>query len=289
MSRLIDLSYFGAEKQHYHIYAIHDGIREEHHHDYYHLLYVKSGRVEHTHEGSTISLLPGEAFLIPPRFTHKCSFSGEETAAYSLAFSPDLFHSGFSQSNIYRFLSALSLCAAEGDVKLKVVLSAGQQDILEKLLACLIAEQNETPALEYSAAASLISASLYILAQAWGPLSQADSPEAALQCKKYIDEHYTEDLTIDNLCRRFSVSRSLLCASFRRITGETVIQYVRKKRILAAEALIRRDPYASLSEVASAVGFSDPSSFFRNFTRLVGISPSRYKQSIRQSLPDQQA
>lgn len=284
MSRIIDLSYFGAEKQHYHIYAIHDGIREEHHHDYYHLLYVKSGQVVHTHADNTISLLPGEAFLIPPRFSHKCSFSGEETVAYSLAFSPDLFHSGFSQSNIYRFLSALSLYAAEGDVKLKVVLSSGQQDTLEKLFSCLIAEQNKTPALEYSAAASLISASLYILAQAWGPLSQDGHPEVALQCRKFIDEHFMENLSIDSLCRRFSVSHSLLCSSFRRITGETMIQYMRKKRILAAESLIRRDPYISISEVSSAVGFSDSSSFFRNFTRLVGISPSRYRQSVRESL-----
>lgn len=76
MSRIIDLSYFGAEKQHYHIYAIHDGIREEHHHDYYHLLYVKSGQVVHTHADNTISLLPGEAFLIPPRSLHSGSGLG---------------------------------------------------------------------------------------------------------------------------------------------------------------------------------------------------------------------
>ncbi len=282
MEKLIDLSYFGAKKKHYHIYAIHDGIRGEHYHDYFHLLYVKNGRVEHIHNKSSITLLPGEAFLIPPLFSHSCSFSGEDTVAYSLAFSPDLFHSGFSQSNIYCFLSRLSRAAAEqGELKLKVGLSHRQCGILEKLLDCLIEEQEDAPESDLSAAPSLISASLYILAQAWGPLAVDEAGNAAAGCKQYIDGHYMDGITLEVLCRKFAVSRSLLCTSFRKLTGETIKQYVRKKRILAAESMIRRNPSASLNAVAAAVGFSDPSSFYRNFSNFVGISPSAYKQSVK--------
>lgn len=283
MSRLITLSYFGASEKHYHIYTIHDGIQGDHHHDYFHMLYVEKGRAEHTHERNTMVLLPGEAFLVPPGFTHSCSFAEPGTSAWSLAFSPELFHSGFSQSNIYRFLSGLSRAAVTGDeVRLKVTLSESQQESLTRLMQCLLAEQARGENGDFSAAPSLIAASLYILAQAWGPLSNEKSDSAAEKCRKYIDAHYTEDLTIAALCKKFAVSRSLLCSSFRTHTGEPLKQYLLKKRIMAAETMIRRKPDMSLAEVSAAAGFSDPSSFYRNFIHIVGVSPSGYRHALKQ-------
>ena len=80
------------------------------------------------------------------------------------------------------------------------------------------------------------------------------------------------------LAKRFGMSRSTFFNMFPQFTGLSLKQYITKKRILEAESLIRSHPDMPLSEIASAVGYPEVSTFYRNFVRIVGVSPSSYKK-----------
>ena len=294
MSKLITLDHFHTTEKHFYIYMLnHSTVASEiHYHDYFQMLFVLSGEIRHIHDSHGISLFRGDAFITPPMFTHRLEFVNPSTEVYSLAFAPELFHSGFSQSNIYRFLMMLvDSAAGENDIHLKISLDKQQRKIVSMLMECLVTEQASCSSSSLSAVPSLISSALYILAQSYQNRSGLDQPLTKTEhflniqaCMQYLDDHYAEDITIEKLSRKFALSRSVLCSLFSQYTGLSLKRYVKNKRILAAEQLLRSRPDLSLSEVAAAVGYQDPSTLFRNFRDVVGVSPSRYRSGYFRSM-----
>ena len=292
MPEFITLSRFNARERKYHIYKLHSSLAAEqpHYHDYYQVCFVFHGEVLHRQEGETIPLRRGDAFIIPPCFLHAIHFANESSEIYSLSFSESLFHAGFSQSQIYGFLTSLNEAIAGKDrsfIRMRVVLSAAQQQNIQALLDCLIREQCSDAPAGFSAAPSLVAAILYTLAQSYyGSAGEPRQKELSCYeddlaaCTEYIDTHYAEPLGIDSLCRKFAMSRSKFCMMFPRFTGVSLKQYVRNKRMIAAETLIRSRPELTLGEIAAAVGYGEFSTFYRNFVRFAGIPPAKYRESI---------
>ncbi len=98
------------------------------------------------------------------------------------------------------------------------------------------------------------------------------------QCTRYIDSHYKENISVTALAKRFGLSRSSFCAVFPQFTGLSVRRYIAQKRILEAQMLIRSHPELSLGQIAAEVGYEDTTTFYRNFLRVAGVSPSKYRE-----------
>lgn len=96
--------------------------------------------------------------------------------------------------------------------------------------------------------------------------------------KCYIDEHFSENITLASLASLCKLSQT----HFRRLFGEVFhsspIEYQIALRILKAKDLLQAKIYP-ICEVAEQCGFSDANYFSRLFRARVGISPLRYKQS----------
>lgn len=77
---------------------------------------------------------------------------------------------------------------------------------------------------------------------------------------QYIRDHYSEDIRIEDLCRRAAISESECLRCFRATIGTTPMQYVRDYRMdVAATMLLETD--LSAGEIGGQCGFSDPSYF----------------------------
>ena len=87
----------------------------------------------------------------------------------------------------------------------------------------------------------------------------------------YINNHYTEDLDLEELEAKCYISKYYLCKIFRKATGLTVHDYIRRKRLSKVRELHQNGK--SLSEAAMLSGFSDYSSFYRTHKKLMGCSP----------------
>jgi len=84
-------------------------------------------------------------------------------------------------------------------------------------------------------------------------------------------------VTITALSRRVRLNECYLKTAFRRITGQTIAQYLRHLRMRHARRLIE-DTRASVLHTAAFVGYSNPSHFASAFKAVYGIAPSRLKQ-----------
>ena len=286
MSNLITLEHYNAETAHYHAYECASSRVSQmpHYHDYYQIVLVISGEAVHSQGGDSVSLLPGDAFIVPPGFVHTLRFLTPDTRIYLLAFSDMLFHGDFLQSNALRFLKELQTYHDTGAVHLALTPRDVQRNKLEMLLKCLI-EKDDTPP-ELSAVPNIIGAVIYILAQCYysnpgnnrHPWDTADNAQVLRRCLVYVDTHYTQSLTPDTLAKQFGLSRSVLCSAFQQHTGLPLHKYIAHKRIHRAQILIRTQDSLPLTDIAAAVGYEDNSTFYRNFVKIAGMSPAKYRE-----------
>ena len=94
----------------------------------------------------------------------------------------------------------------------------------------------------------------------------------------YIHEHYSEPICRDDLADMTNLSRSRFHAVFHRLTGMGAMDYVKHRRIQAAQTLLLTTDN-QVQEIASAVGYNDPLHFTRQFTATVGCCPRAFRRA----------
>ena len=105
--------------------------------------------------------------------------------------------------------------------------------------------------------------------------------ERVLPVLQYIQEHFTESFTLDDLAKQFSISKYHLCHIFKNVTGFSVMEYVIQRRIILARELLRQP--ISVQEAGERAGFQTNSHFIRTFSTYTGVSPKRYARQYMQS------
>ncbi|MGK0185123.1 MAG: AraC-like DNA-binding protein [Verrucomicrobiales bacterium] len=118
-----------------------------------------------------------------------------------------------------------------------------------------------------------------------GTVRSYEGARAALQpyldlvpVTEYLKEHFDETISISEVAKRAGMSVRQLERRFRATFKTTPRHYIMKLRVLTAcELLVNGDD--SVTEIALKVGFYDHSVFSRQFSKIVGISPSLYRKS----------
>ncbi len=95
--------------------------------------------------------------------------------------------------------------------------------------------------------------------------------------RKYIDEHYMEQLTLDELADMVHLSSSYLSTVFKEETGLGFSDYLINCRISAAKDLLRTTD-KSLPEIAEAIGYKDSKHFGKLFKKIAGIKPTDFRK-----------
>jgi len=107
-------------------------------------------------------------------------------------------------------------------------------------------------------------------------VQEGREPEAIAKARHFIHAHLDESLPLPMVARQAGLSESHFCRVFKEVTGLTLTDYITRCRIGWAKRELLR-PAARISEVAFKVGFQSLSQFNRSFARLVGCSPSAYR------------
>ncbi|MDI4650018.1 response regulator [Cohnella hashimotonis] len=105
------------------------------------------------------------------------------------------------------------------------------------------------------------------------------SPERAFdvaEIKRYIEQHYFEDIKISMFTERYFLSREYLMKLFKQHYGFGIHEYVQKVRMDRAKALLDR-PELKIQEISEMLGFKDKNYFSKAFRNYVGLSPSEYR------------
>lgn len=97
-----------------------------------------------------------------------------------------------------------------------------------------------------------------------------------LQLRDYVAQHPTADLSVDALCRRFSLSRNALYKLSRTYFGMPIAAYVRQKRLAYAQQLIQNG--VGVSVASEKAGFYDYGYFGKVFKKHLGKTPTKAKR-----------
>lgn len=93
----------------------------------------------------------------------------------------------------------------------------------------------------------------------------------------YLDEHYTESISLDFLAEHFYISKYYLSREFKKEHGTTIIQYLLAKKITHAKELLRYSN-SSIEDIAVLCGIDDASYFNKVFKKLEGCTASEYRK-----------
>ena len=98
------------------------------------------------------------------------------------------------------------------------------------------------------------------------------------QVAEYIEQHIRQAITVEDLADHVHMSKYYFLRKFKEQTGVTVHNFVLNKRLIRAREEIARGK--NLTEVWQNAGFSDYSSFLRNFKKAFGVSPGKYRELL---------
>lgn len=256
------------------------GKYDLHCHNFYELYLFLDGDVDYLVEGTQYRPTPGSLLLLSPHLFHGVKVNTDRVyRRFSLHFHPDILsmdrralllsvfcgpadrHRNLYFENVERFgipscFEALEDCARRsmGGGPFSPETEKEDSDVLlsicvEALLARILTMSSQT-----------------------GPLpAKAAGKDTVSNVILYLNRHLREPVTLDQLSERFFISKHHLNKVFRQATGTTVMDYLLHKRVIAAQQLLIGG--VSAQEAAARAGFGDYSSFYRNYTRIVGHSP----------------
>lgn len=100
------------------------------------------------------------------------------------------------------------------------------------------------------------------------------------QAIMYIEEHFKEPITLDDIADSIHISKGECCRCFKRSLKVTPFEYLNKYRIFYATKMIQRKDECSnsISTLAISVGFSNISYFNKVFRKYIGMTPTEYRQ-----------
>ncbi len=104
--------------------------------------------------------------------------------------------------------------------------------------------------------------------------TRRDLCRQVLKGKDFIDFHYTEPLTVEQIALVAGMSEYHFFRLFKQMVGLSPYQYILSRRLKSASQLLKSDH--SVSDAAISTGFSDIFSFSKTFKKHFGVSPTKY-------------
>ncbi len=102
--------------------------------------------------------------------------------------------------------------------------------------------------------------------------------EKFAEVSEYIFGHYQEDISVEDLARKFRMSYSYFAAKFKEYYGQTCKEMILAVRLQKAEDLLRFTDF-DLTYISQETGFCDCSHFIKAFKQKYGVTPRKYRNS----------
>ncbi|MEV0174155.1 helix-turn-helix transcriptional regulator [Streptomyces sp. NPDC050803] len=201
-------------------------------------------------DGTPHTIRPGRISLVPPATTVRYRYRGRSEHLYA----------------------HLRLPATGEPRTVPVMQDAGPE--LPALSALMLQAVTAWPSTPVRAAAEIWTALWRVshLAPAASQGHQDDPHRAVTAAISYIESRLADPLTVPGVARAAGVSHNHLTRLFRSVTGDTVVAYIRQRRLERARHLLRESTL-SISAIAATVGIPDLQAFNKACRRELGASP----------------
>lgn len=245
---------------------------EFHAHDFLELYYFLDGSVTYYIEDQVYDLCPGDLLIIPAGKMHRPVIANEHAAYERMVLWITLQYlqsidspAGDLQKNLQKVGEHGYCVPFRGDETVFVTA------LLKKLLYM---QKNDTDPKFCAGAVELY---LWTIFRSYGVIDTTHRNETQVipQVIRYITEHFSEPLTLEDIAAEFFVSKSYLNRHFKAYTNSTVYAYIMALRLTHARRMLREGIPAV--EAGRECGFSDYSTFYKAFKTQTGLSPQQFK------------
>ena len=246
-----------------------------HYHTFHKIIEFLGGESGYGVEGKQYLLQPGDLVLVPQGCIHRPE--AEPNAPYErriLYLSPEFLRRAGGSCD-------LAACFDRAREEFRFVVHPADGTGGAQLAALEAAEREEAFGRELLAQSLLFQFLIGLNRAMAGNTLQYAKP-AAYDRKieailRYLSEHLTEPVSIDDLAARFFVSKYHMMRQFRAQTGYTIHGYLTGKRLMRARAMIAAGtPVLQASEES---GFGDYSAFLRAYRKQFGAAPNQEKRA----------
>lgn len=235
-------------------------------HNYWELTFIDNGTLTTAVDDEEYHLDEMDLILYAPNQYHTQSNSSDQSCSYlTLLFDMDLQDDYLITNRVYH---------AHRDIHraLNDFIKVSNNDMMydNELMLCylkeLIIRVLQYDFLDASPVAS-------------SPMQQKFENELLNEIIIYINDNVYEQLTIEEICHKFSISRSSLQTLFKNNLNVAPKQYISNLKLAKSKLLIKESIY-TISEISSMLGFTSIHYFSRKFKQEFGITPSDYAKTI---------
>lgn len=234
-----------------------------------------------------LRMRPGDLLFTPIYCNHSLYIFSPDTSYFCLSFSAEM-------------MDELVACFPKlkkdfSNLPPIIHMAQHERERLVHLLYCLMDEQNTSADSPFQIGNMLVISALQLMVRDVYTTQLLDRKQpsesnysAVISCIRYIEQHLADDIGTKDLVKVAALSQSSLYNAFKLHTGMPVRQYITQRRIQQSLRLLREG--MSIADAAAAVGFQDFSTYYRNFVKCMGVSPSevakRLNRSLSKSSPD---
>lgn len=258
-----------------------------HHHDFYEMYLFLSGDISYNIESRIYHVHPGDILLISPNELHQPLFGSDSEPYERIVVWVDKGYLRQTSS----FGLSLAQCfdqAAERHANLLRPDDATLQTLRVLLDRIMVETDSDRFGAQLFADACLFQMLVMLnrLAErnVQHPEIRDKSGSVVAQVLAYINEHYSEELSLDLLANKFFISKYHLSREFNRLVGTSVYRFIIQKRLVMAKQMLGEGMPSS--EVYQQCGFGDYSNFYRAFKAEYQISPKEYAARVKMDADD---
>lgn len=242
---------------------------EAHFHDFYEVFYFIGGDVDYWIDGSLYALKPGDILLIRPTELHK-PVPRDVTSANYERIVLWLEKSYLENLEGGMFTTCFALTADTKILRPSHAVRGQIQPLFEQLVTEYYGDAFGSKSCVYGILLQFLTHINRIALS--GKATGESTPTFVTDILTYINTHYCEPLTLDDLASHFFVSKYYLSHEFKKAVGTGVHRYIMLKRLSVAYDLLADG--VSPNQAAVQCGFGDYTAFYRAFRTEYGISPA---------------
>lgn len=233
------------------------------HNNVYEVVLLLDGDCEFCVEGNTYRLEPRDIVYTSPFEMHKMVCLSERTYNRMILY---IKSSYFDNNNCEQFRDIFeNRLLGVGNCISRNIADRALKDCISRLY--LYAEEKA-----YDVAERTVFEFLYLINECKGMSDNLYVKDKRVrEMIMYINEHLSENLSLDKLAKEFFVAKNYMCKVFKKNTGHTINQYINSKRIMLVQELHQSGQ--NLMQASLNAGFNSYANFYKAYVKQTGESP----------------
>lgn len=258
--------------------ALSHHMPDSHFHSTYEIYYLMSGQRNFFIRDRTITMNEGDVVIIAPNIVHRTTNAAQPKHErliiniHEQYFSPDSSH-----KEALRPLLERDYLIVNGSLQCQLAIEPLSRAIIQEMKE----QESGFELFAQKLAVQLLIVCCRYFKQNAMELLASPSPmhERISEIVRYINEHYTEELSLHLLADKFYISPYYLSRYFKKATGFTYVEYVNSVRIKEAKKLLEHSSM-KVNLIARKVGFGSVTHFGRVFKEVTGNAPLYYRRNL---------